>query len=235
MSKFRFTTEPTQGSYIVTAFQTVGYISILAMQYLEEKGAVKPIGFLDLESEEQIAVVNNGEVGFPVRVLQGGNAIFITSQFPLPQKSVDELVKLIFGLYKKISSKGIIALDGLAIERAKTESEVYYVSTKSGEPPANTKKLEEGAMIGLNAVLTLRAKLDRIPVTVLMAETHSEIPDGLAAAALISVIDSITNLKVDTQELVSEYKKTLTKIDTMLKKIATQQPKEEPSSPEVYG
>ncbi|MCL4400764.1 MAG: PAC2 family protein [Candidatus Parvarchaeota archaeon] len=234
MAKFSFVKEPKDAKYVVTAFQTVGYISLLAMQYLEEKGAIRQIGFLDLNSGEQIAVVNNGEIGFPIRVLRGGDVIFITSQFPLPQKSVDGLVDAVFELCKKNSYKGIIALDGLAIDRAKTESDVYYVSTKNGVQPAGTKKLDEGAMIGLNAVLALRAKLENLPLTIVMAETHSEIPDGLAAAALIQVINSISGMNVDAQELVVEYKKTMAKIDSMLKKIATK-PKEEQSSPEVYG
>jgi predicted ATP-grasp superfamily ATP-dependent carboligase len=234
MTRFHFTKEPSTGSYIITAFQTVGYISVLAVRYLEEKGALKQIGYFELETDAPVAIINNGEISFPIRILEGGGAIFITSEVPLPQKAINVFIPEIFDLYKKYSSKGIIALDGLAIEKGKETSDVYFVSNKKDMNIPDTKKLEEGAMVGLNAALILAAKATKTPVTVIMAETHSEIPDGLAAAALIATIGKLTSLKVDTTELVSEYKKTLSKINDMLKRVVTQK-EEKPQGSDIYG
>ncbi len=235
MSVFHFTKAPAPGGYIVTAFQTVGYISVLAIRYLEEKGALKEVGYLELQTEEPVAIINHGEIGFPIRILEGNGCIFITSEVPLPQKTLNALIPEILAIYEKYSFKGIIALDGLAIQKGKETSEVYYVSTqKDAKAPPGANKLIEGAMVGLNAALTLTSKTKKIPVTVIMAETHSEIPDGMAAAALISAIGAMTGIKVDTTELVSEYKKTLAKINEMLKKVSA--PKEEKQqSSDLYG
>ncbi len=231
MAKFYFKKAPNAGGYIITAFQTVGYTSILASRYLEEKGAIKDIGYIDLDIETPVAVIDRGEISFPVRILQAENSIFINSQFPLGPDAVDALITQILEIYKKYKFKGIICLDGLAIDQGKDVSDLYYVCTKDGFQPANAKKLEDGAIIGLNAELTLKAKSENIPVTLLMAETHSEIPDGLAAATLITALSPI-GIHVDTKELVSEYKQTLAKIDDMLKKLNK---KEEPNKNDVYG
>ncbi len=231
MAKFYFKKAPKSGGYIITAFQTVGYISILASRYLEEKGAIKDIGYIDIDIETPVAVIDRGEISFPVRILQAENSLFINSQFPLDSEAITELIGQIFEIYKKYKFKGIICLDGLAIDKGKDVSDLYYVSTKDGFQPANARKLEDGAIIGLNAELTLKSKMEGIPVTLLMAETHSEIPDGVAAAALINALSPL-GIHVDTRELVSEYKQTLAKIDDMLKKLNK---KEEPNKPDLYG
>ncbi len=230
MAKFYFKKALKSGGYIITAFQTVGYISILASRYLEEKGAIKDIGFIDLDIEMPVAVIDRGEINFPVRILQAENSIFINSQFPLDPDAIKELISQIFEIYKKYKFEGIICLDGLAIDKGKEVSELYYASSRNGFQPANARKLEDGAIIGLNAELTLRAKMEDVPVTLLMAETHSEIPDGLAAATLINALAPL-GIHVDTRELVSEYRQTLAKIDEMLKKINK---KEEPKT-DLYG
>ncbi len=234
MVKVQFTKTPSSGKYIVTAFQTIGYISILAAKYLEEKGAIQEIGFVDLEDNVPIAMIIDGAVKFPIRVLEGQSTIFITSEFPIQSKNLVDLATEIFNLSKKYEAKGIIALDGLAIENPKSESEVFYVSTGGSAQVAGAKKLEDGVMMGLNAELALKAKLLKIPTTILMAETHSNIPDGIAAAALINVLGNITKMAVDTTELVSEYKKTVEKINDTVRKMKQ---KEQPqtSGSDIYG
>lgn len=74
--------------------------------------------------------------------------------------------------------------------------------------------------MGFNPYLAYKAKKMNVPLIVLMAETHAEIPDGLAAAALISVLEDIIDVKVDTSELISEYKKTLNQINNIIKKVS---------------
>jgi predicted ATP-grasp superfamily ATP-dependent carboligase len=219
------------GGYIISSFQTVGYISILATKYLEEKHIIKDAGFLELDIGTPIAVIENGEVGFPIRVYQANNSILISSQFPLSQSSIKNVISAIVDLYKKYKYKGIICLDGLSIEQGKENSDIYYTATKNGFQPTGGKKLESGAIIGLNAELMLRAQVEGIPATILMAETHSDIPDGIAAASLISALAPI-GIKVDTTELVSQYKKTLEKINQMLKRVPQ---KEAPKNQELYG
>ena len=75
-------------------------------------------------------------------------------------------------------------------------------------------------MMGFNSYLAHKSRKMKIPFVVLMAETHADIPDGMAAAALISVLEDIINVKIDTSDLVSEYKKTLTQINNILKRVS---------------
>ncbi len=205
---------------IVTAFQTAGYISILAARYLEEKGIVKDIGGIDIDELAQFAIIKDGELLSPIRILEGKDFIIITSQIPLPLKAINELTDKIIQIYKEKKADKIIALDGLAIDEAKDRSEVYFASTYNEKEIKNCKKLSEGAIMGFNPYFAHKARKMKIPLMVLMAETHAEIPDGIAAAALISVLESILDIHVDTSELISEYKKTLGQINNLLKRVS---------------
>ncbi len=224
----------TSGSHLITAFQTAGFISILAVSYLVEKNVIKEVGSISLEDDEPIAVVEGGELGFPIKIYEGESSVFVSSQFPVPKNSLHNLITELFALYKKYDLKDIIALDGLPIEKGKDSSDVYYVSTDNKATVDDIEKLEDGAMVGLNAELALRAKIEGIPLMVLMAETHLQIPDGLAAAALLDVLKKIIGMELDTKDLVSEYKKTMSKLNSIMNDIAKKQKNERPTS-EIYG
>ncbi|MCL4362194.1 MAG: PAC2 family protein [Candidatus Parvarchaeota archaeon] len=205
---------------IITAFQTAGYISILAARFLEEKGVIKDVGGIDIDELAQFAVVKDGNLLSPIRILEGKEFTMITSQIPLPLKAINELADKIMLIYKERKADQIIALDGLAIDEAKDKSEVYFASTYNEKEIKNCKKLPEGAMMGFNSYFAHKARKSKIPFIVLMAETHAEIPDGIAAAALISVLEGILGIQVDTSELISEYKKTLGQINNLLKRVS---------------
>ncbi len=212
---------------IITAFQTAGYISVLAAKFLEEKGVVKDTQGIDLDELSQFTIVKNGEMLSPIRVLRGKDFTIITSQIPLPVNAVNSLSTKVIDIYKEEKSSQIIALDGLNIEEPKENSEVYFASTYGEKEIKNCKELPEGAMMGFNSYLAHKCRKMKIPFVVLMAETHNEIPDGIAAAALINTLESLIDIKVDTSELVSEYKKTLSQINNIIKKVSQPQKSEE--------
>ena len=81
----------TEKTKIITAFQTAGFISILAAKFLEEKGIVKDIGGIDIDELAQFAIVKDGELLSPIRILEGKDFIIIASQIPLPLKAINEL------------------------------------------------------------------------------------------------------------------------------------------------
>ncbi|MCL4375999.1 PAC2 family protein [Candidatus Parvarchaeota archaeon] len=205
---------------IITAFQTAGYISILAARFLEEKGIVKDVGGIDVDELAQFAIVKDGELLSPIRILEGKDFTIIASQIPLPLKAINELADKIMQIYREKKADKIIALDGLAVDEAKDKSDVYFASTYNEKEIKNCKKLPEGAMMGFNSYFAHKARKMKIPFIVLMAETHAEIPDGIAAAALISVLEGILDIHVDTSELISEYKKTLGQINNLLKRVS---------------
>ncbi len=233
MASAHFYKQPEPGKYIITGFQTVGFISVLALSYLEDKGIIKDSGYIESENGGYVALVEKGDVTFPIRVLESDDAIFISSELPMLRNEVDPVVDEIINIYKKNKCKAIIALDGIGINEQKNTSEVYYVPVNLKDKLTKFKLLEEGAVFGLNARLAFKCKETSTPLIMLMAETHESIPDGIAAAALISALKTIIKLDVDTSGLVMEYKKMMGKINRTVKNV--QPAGEEKGQEELYG
>ncbi|MCL4399344.1 PAC2 family protein [Candidatus Parvarchaeota archaeon] len=232
MAKYFIKDDLKSPEFLIISFPTAGYVSLLVSKYLEDKALIKEVGHIDLENTNPLAIISDSRIGFPVRILGGKSAVFVSSQFPLLQRDLPDVVKQIFSIFKEHKFKEIIAIDGMEIDSPKEKSEVYYASNAEQKSVEGAKKLANGAIAGLNSSLSLEGKKLGIPVTILMAETHSEIPDGIAAASLISVLGGMIGMKVDTQELVTEYKKTLNRINEMIKRINK---KEEPRQNDIYG
>ncbi len=221
--------------HIVIAFQTVGYISVLVARYLEEKGIVKDVFGMNIDGLEEFAMVRDGEIINPIRILEGENFMMVTSHFPIPRNGAEGIIERIFDMYKKYSAKDIIIMEGLPIEDEKEKSTVYYASNiKNDAPVDKAEKLGEGAMIGLNAAMAIKGRKEKIPIRTLMVETHENIPDGEAAAELIKSLEDVLNIKVDTAELITEYKKTLAKINELIKRVQAPSHKENGHEQEMY-
>jgi predicted ATP-grasp superfamily ATP-dependent carboligase len=233
MDSYVLNEQPKNARFIITAFQTAGYISLLAVKYLEEQKAIKDIGYINIDSMQEFGTVIDGVIQSPIRILLGDSALFVTSQFPLPQASIDSIVQQIIALSKKFKPEYVIALDGIGIDSAKDTSHVYYASNDSEAKLEKVQKLKEGAIIGINSELSFKTKEINVPMLTLMAETHSSIPDGIAASALISVLGQITGMNVDTSKLVSEYKKTISKINEIFKR--AQKPVSPSDKENMYG
>jgi len=65
--------------------------------------------------------------------------------------------------------------------------------------------LKEGIIIGVTGAVLLRA--EKIPVSCIFAETHSNLPDSKAAAKVIEVLDKYLCLKVDYKPLLVQAEK----------------------------
>ncbi|MBE5727946.1 proteasome assembly chaperone family protein [Candidatus Parvarchaeota archaeon] len=217
-SKIVLNSQITPGHYIVTAFPTAGLVSLLAVNYLIQKKILKKIGHIQVSGLTQIAIIEDKHLDYPVRLFEGGDSIFITSQVPVPVTIIEELTKDVFELYGKVKARGIIAIDAIEASEEKDKGETYFIAEGFNKEIKDAKELEDGAMIGINASIALAAKENKTPFLGLMAETHMSIPDGLAASSLINALESIIGLRVDTADLVNEYKRVVSKLNSLINK-----------------
>lgn len=219
------------GCYIVTAFPTAGLVSLLAVNYLIQKKTLKKVGYIGLDGLSQVAIIEDKHLDYPIRIFEGGNSVFITSQVPIPVMHIGELTKRVFELYKAVKAKGIIAIDAIEATEEKDKGEIYFVSEGFEKGVKGGKELEEGAMIGVNASIALKAKETKTPFLGLMTETHMGIPDGLAASSLIAGLENIIDIHVDTTELVNEYKRVVSRLNNLITKAS----QSKSAKDETYG
>jgi len=81
----------------------------------------------------------------------------------------------------------------------------------------NVNRVEEGMLTGISSDLLLYCAENGIPTISLMTETKN-VPDPIAAASMLSIVNKILDLQMDTQRLIDEGKK----IEGILNEITTQ-------------
>jgi uncharacterized protein len=208
--------------FLIEGFQGVGMVGTLAAQYLVQKLNAKRIGYVEAPELPSMAILVEGEVRHPIRVhaSKQKNLLIIESEVPLPKLMLPELGKKIVDWAKQRGVSRIICLEGFAAARKKEPTIYGVVSDKELEKEIrdHVKILKTGIIIGLTARILLEAKFKQMPVVCLISESHSEFPDGIAAAALLKKLNEIYNLEIDVEPLIKEAKEFERKLKIVLEK-----------------
>ncbi len=216
----------TKGKTLIIALPTVGHISELAIAYLIDKKIIKEVGYV-LTGKESLMLIDKGNITYPTALYQAGDAIVLFSYIPLDIDVIDKIREWVV----KSEFKQVIVLESIPVSEKEQEDDLFIV--KEGDvnfEVKEAKKLEEGVLLGESASIILKLKDANVPIAVLLAEAHIEMPDGVAASNLIKGLESIIG-KVDTSELIADYKKRLLKIHKLTSQIKQ---KEETHLP-IYG
>ena len=202
-----------KGAVIIEGFQGVGLVGTLAAQYMSDKLEAKQIGYINSDTLSPMALLVNGEIKHPMRIYhfkkKEQDFLIFDSELPIPHKLANAIAKKIAEFAKRIQVKEIVSLEGIATPQPPEISKVFYVSNM----PARMKKiskyaneLQNGIIIGTSAALLIQAKVKKLPTYALMAESHSQFPDGVAASELVKTLSKIYGLNIDVSALVKESK-----------------------------
>ncbi len=206
---------------IIEGFQGVGLVGTLSAQYLAQKNKFEQIGYVDSEGIPPLALLVNGEIMNPVKIMANKkrDIIIIESELSIPRKIIYELSEEIVRWAKKIKAKKIICVEGIAVPEEERDYEVMGISTEKKLMNELTKngvrKLENGIVLGMSSALLLKAKEHKVPAICLMVESRARIPDGMAAASILKTMSKIYNFDIDVTELknqASTFEKKMTKV-----------------------
>lgn len=225
MVEIVFEKDIPKNAVILAGFQSIGLVGALAAQYTAEQSNAEVIGYIDVPEFPPIAILVNGQIRHPIRIHKfkhgSKNFIVFESELPIPQKMVNVIAKQISRFARKFKVKEIVSLEGLAVQKTPSTSNIYWISNiekKFENFNKHANSLKSGIVVGVSAALLMQAKVEKIPAAVLMAEAHSDFPDGLAAANLIKTLNKIYNFKIDTSPLEKESKKFEEKIWAIVEK-----------------
>ena len=129
-----------------------------------------------------------------------------------------KLSEIVVGLIKQLNIKEVICLEGVGSSEESTTSRVFFYANndknKKKFEKLKVELLKEGIIIGVTGAVLLRA--EKIPVSCVFAETHTNLPDSKAAAKIIEVLDKYLGLKVDTKPLLLQAEKFESKLKGLL-------------------
>ncbi len=218
---------------IIEGFPGVGLVGSIAAKYLSQQLKAKEIGYIESPHLPPVSFVFEGEVFNPIRIYESAknNIVIVESEFPVPEKLVNDVGESIARWAKEVKAEKIICLEGI---NAQSGGTVYAITTSQKiKAPKNLKKVETGYMMGVSASLMLQCKDINLPGLCLMAETHSSFPDGMAAAKIVGELNTMFSFGINTAPLEKEAKGFEDKIKDLLEKTKNITEKKDDKS--IYG
>ena len=226
MAEIIFEGKVPKEAIILEGFQGIGLVGTLAAEYIAEQKKAKVVGYVDVLELPPIALLVEGSIKNPIRIYhfkeKKQDFLIFVSELPMPQKLANVIAKSIVDFAEQNKAKKIISLEGLSVPESPAESNTYWVSNNtkffSKKFEKVSKPLNSGIIVGVSASLLTQAKMKNIPSIVLMAEEHTNFPDGSAASSLIKILNKIYNLNVDVEKLEKESENFEKKIWNIIEK-----------------
>ncbi|VVB75753.1 PAC2 family protein [Candidatus Tiddalikarchaeum anstoanum] len=210
------------GPTFVIGFQGVGLVGAMAAQHLADHLKCELIGHIESEYLPPIAILDENSVTFPIRVYYNKqyNLVIISSEVPVSGEFAFEMSHDILELIKEFKAKRMFVLEGLVGRNEEEDrTKVYGVPTneemKKFLIKNDVKIIKNGAILGVAGSMLLMGVEYGISSCALMAESHVEVPDALAASSILKKLGEMLHIKIDTEEL--EKKGTL--IEKKIKKL----------------
>ena len=127
-----------------------------------------------------------------------------------------KLAEAIKEVVKTLKAKELICIEGVGA-LAKASNCVYYISDKNPKEwdGAGAKKMDEGIVMGVTAAVLLKSK--GVPLSCVLAETASNLPDSRASAKVIKILDQYLGLQVDPKPLLKKAEEFEGKLKGMMK------------------
>ena len=215
---------------IIEGFPGFGLVSTIATEFLLDHLQMEQIGSITSEMIPPMIAVHEGKVIEPIGIFYNKKYnIVIVHAVSAPIGSEWKLAEKIFEIAKQLQAKEIISLEGIGSTKPSEKSRAFYHSSspvKEKRLKTMAEPLKEGIITGLTGVLMLKA--EKIPVSCIFAEAHSELPDSKAAAKIIEILNQYIGLKLDPKPLIAQAEKFEKKLKQLLmqtKEISKEQEK----------
>lgn len=206
---------------VIEGFPSKGFVSTIAAKYIIDEMQMEPIGYITSDKLRSVAVIHDSKPMRPIRIYAKDNIIVILSELIIPINHVPEFSNAIIKWLREIDPQKVILLAGISGKDTEKEHEIFGISNlpEITERLAhlNVNGVEEGMLTGISSDLLLYCIENDIPSISLMAETKN-LPDPLASASMLRILDQILDLGVDCRRLIEEGKR----IEEMFKEVGEQ-------------
>jgi len=203
-------TKKPQNVTIIEGFPGFGLVGTIASEFLLEHLDCEMIGKYWFEEMPATIAIHEGKVINPVGVYfcKKYNLVLIhaiTSITGIEWK----LATLVNDIAKTLKAKEIVSLEGVGSATPSESHRVFYfTNNKTKEKKLKqigVEPLKEGIIMGATSAMLVQT--EKIPLSCIFAETHSQMPDSQAAARVVETLDKYLGLKVDYKPLLAMAEK----------------------------
>ena len=206
---------------IIEGFPGFGLVGTIASEFLIEHLKTEQIGKILFNDMPAMVAIHENKIVEPLGIFynQKYNVVILHAITAASHYEWD-MAYNVQKLALNLKAKEIISLEGVGSAEESENSRVFYYTSNDKNAKQFSKlginPLAEGVIIGVTGAVLLR--VEKIPVSCLFAETHSNLPDSKAAAKLIEALDKYLGLDVDYKPLLQQAELFEHKLKTILQK-----------------
>ena len=196
-------------------------VGTIASEFLIDHLKTEQIGKILFNDLPAVVAIHENKVVEPLGIFYNSKYnIVILHAVTAAMRHEWELAESVGKLASSLSAKEIISLEGVGSGQESEGTRVfYYVSNDKNAKlfqKAGIDALKEGIIIGVTGAILLR--VEKIPISCIFAETHSNLPDSKAAAKIIEALDKYLGMDIDYKPLLEQAQKFEEKLKTILQK-----------------
>ena len=204
---------------MIEGFPGFGLVGTIASEFLLEHLKFEQIGKIIFDEMPATIAIHDCKVVEPLGIFYNKKYNLILLHAITASSGMEwKLSEMVVDLAKQLNAKEIVSLEGVGSSEETTTSRVFFYSNneknKNKFKKIKVEPLKEGIIIGVTGAVLLRA--EKIPVSCIFAETHTNLPDSKAAAKVIEVLDKYLGLRVDYKPLIAQAEKFENKLRGLL-------------------
>ena len=206
---------------IIEGFPGFGLVGTIASEFLIEHLKTEQIGKITFNDMPAMVAIHEGKIVEPLGVFYNQKYnLIILHAITAATHYEWEMANTVSKLAADLEAKEILSLEGVGSGEDSEGNRVFYYSNDEKNSKIFEKNgissLKEGIIIGVTGAILLR--IEKIPISCLFAETHSNLPDSKAAAKIVEALDKYIGMDLDYKPLLEQAQKFEEKLKTILQK-----------------
>ncbi len=216
---------------IVEGFPGIGLVGNIASQHLIDELEMEYIGSMESKYFPPIAVLFNGIINMPVRIYESKehNILTVISDIPIHPTISYEVSKVLMDWAQSVNVKEIVSIAGIAT--MSSEEKVFGAATNDdmlNRIKDHVEIFQVGTISGISGSVMTECFMRNIPAISLLGETNSPNPDPRAAASVISILNIIYSLTIDTDNLMEQAEQIEIELQKLAEQVKTSEEGEQP-------
>jgi uncharacterized protein len=224
---------------LITGFHGIGTTGFISIKYLIEKLSAKKIGSILTDYMPPfISTTEEGKILLPFEFYRKEKYVFFMPRFQPYRKEQREFAKAFVEWSIQNHFKKAILIGGLDARLKKNDNDklrIVATSDYKEKHEITSSILEKGLFVtGPLALLLALYEINNFPAVALLPYAESSRGDPLAAASAINAINAITDLSIDTTQLVHDAEKIEQNLEEMVSQTKEETTEDEKGNKHIY-
>ena len=199
------------GAVMLYGFPDVGLVGVIAASHLmSELKNLNEVAYMDSKLLPPLIVLHEGLPHSPIRIFGNDNVLLAVSETAIPADTIYPIMNALIDWGKSKNVEMMISLSGIPIQDRQDVQELKVFAAASNPEmlkmvqDKGIKILNEGYMVGPQAIVLQRCARMGVPAITLLAQCFLNYPDPEAAAEVLKELTNITGIKVDISKLLEK-------------------------------